>query len=145
MKTFKLRHDGYYVVDPGKQHPYMLLFPSGKPDGWKMERSELPTPKAERMTEDQLRVALGFKTREREALDRNAKTGKKSGPPSGDINPFNMPEVIHRTPLPGSGLMPCCGKTPFEVPRYHRLGDDSNFTCGVVDGDEIEGEVSLDE
>ncbi len=29
--------------------------------------------------------------------------------------------VIHRCPWKGSGLMPCCGRTPFEVPRTDRM------------------------
>lgn len=36
-------------------------------------------------------------------------------------SPGPTAEVVHRCPPKGSGLMPCCGKTPFEVPRYHRL------------------------
>lgn len=31
-------------------------------------------------------------------------------------------EVIHKCPSEGNGgVMPCCGMTPFEVPRWHRL------------------------
>lgn len=31
-------------------------------------------------------------------------------------------EVVHMCPPEGSGLMPCCGRTPFEVPRWeHRI------------------------
>lgn len=39
-------------------------------------------------------------------------------------------EWTHRCPPDGSGLMPCCGRTPFEVPRYHRMTTDPLFvTC----------------
>lgn len=29
--------------------------------------------------------------------------------------------VVHRCPLPGSGVMPCCDRAPFEVPVWHRM------------------------
>jgi hypothetical protein len=30
--------------------------------------------------------------------------------------------VVHSCPFKGSGdIMPCCGKTPFDIPRWHRL------------------------
>ena len=30
-------------------------------------------------------------------------------------------EVTHRCPPEGSGVMPCCGRTPFEVSRRDRM------------------------
>ena len=36
-------------------------------------------------------------------------------------------EVIHMCPPDGSGLTPCCGRTPFELPSYHRLTGDPNL------------------
>jgi hypothetical protein len=30
-------------------------------------------------------------------------------------------EITHQCPPEGSGIMPCCGKTPFEVPWTDRL------------------------
>ncbi len=41
----------------------------------------------------------------------------------------------HRTPTPyeagGDGTMPCCGATPYGVPRWHRMtNDDALVTCG---------------
>jgi hypothetical protein len=40
-------------------------------------------------------------------------------------NPEGHEEVTHRCPAPsgagGDGLMPCCGRTPFQVPPYHRM------------------------
>lgn len=43
-----------------------------------------------------------------------------------------VPETIHECPEPGGGgLMPCCGRTPFEVPRSDRMTrDPGNVTCG---------------
>lgn len=29
--------------------------------------------------------------------------------------------VYHQCPEEGEAVMPCCGRTPFEVPRWHRL------------------------
>ena len=41
-------------------------------------------------------------------------------------------EVTHRCPPEGSGTMPCCGRTPFEVPRWHRMTLDPELvTCGA--------------
>lgn len=42
--------------------------------------------------------------------------------------------VIHACPPEGSGVMPCCGCTPFEVPLTHRLTlEPDNVTCGKND------------
>jgi hypothetical protein len=39
-------------------------------------------------------------------------------------------EVIHRCPPIGSGIMPCCSRTPFEVPLWHRITEDPALvTC----------------
>lgn len=49
----------------------------------------------------------------------------------GQWNPENLPEVVvHRCPPAGSGEMPCCGRTPIEVPLHHRLTLDPGLvTC----------------
>lgn len=40
-------------------------------------------------------------------------------------------ETVHRCPPKGSGIMPCCDKTPFEVPRTDRMTvDPALVTCG---------------
>lgn len=39
-------------------------------------------------------------------------------------------EVTHACPPTGSGVMPCCERTPFEVPRWHRMTLDPDLvTC----------------
>ena len=45
---------------------------------------------------------------------------------------FDPNEVIHALPMPGDGgVAPCCGKTPFELPRTDRMtATDSLVTCG---------------
>jgi hypothetical protein len=42
-----------------------------------------------------------------------------------------MIEIVHRCPLEGEGLTPCCGRTPFELdPWGSRMTlDDSLVTC----------------
>ena len=41
-------------------------------------------------------------------------------------------EVTHQSP-PEGGVMPCCGLTPFEVPRFDRITlDPALVTCQVV-------------
>ena len=42
-----------------------------------------------------------------------------------------LPEVTHLCPPDGGGLMPCCGLTPFEVPRTDQMTlDPALVTCG---------------
>lgn len=39
-------------------------------------------------------------------------------------------EVVHRCPPMGSGVTPCCGRTPFELPRFDRITLDPKLvTC----------------
>lgn len=40
-------------------------------------------------------------------------------------------KVVHACPPESGAVMPCCGKTPFEVPKWHRMTlDDGEVTCG---------------
>lgn len=40
------------------------------------------------------------------------------------------PEIIHACPPKGATVTPCCGKTPFELPRDHRMSaDTAPVTC----------------
>lgn len=40
---------------------------------------------------------------------------------------------IHQCPRPGSAIMPCCGRTPFEVPRVDGLTTEQYLvTCGEL-------------
>lgn len=52
-----------------------------------------------------------------------------------DENPdglsFGQPSTVHRCPPHGESLTPCCGRTPFELPRTERITvDDLLVTCG---------------
>ena len=39
-------------------------------------------------------------------------------------------EIVHRCPPKGSGLTPCCDKTMFELPSFHRVTLDPKLvTC----------------
>lgn len=41
-------------------------------------------------------------------------------------------ETVHACPPGSSGVMPCCGRTPFEVSRSDRMTvDPALVTCGV--------------
>lgn len=41
---------------------------------------------------------------------------------------------VHACPPDGSGIMPCCGRTPFEVPRTDRMtSDPALVTCTGAD------------
>lgn len=40
---------------------------------------------------------------------------------------------MHQCPRPGSAIMPCCGRTPFEVPRVDGLTTEQYLvTCGEL-------------
>lgn len=42
---------------------------------------------------------------------------------------------VHQCPPRGSGVMPCCGRTPFEVPTWNRMTLDSLLvTCPGPEG-----------
>jgi hypothetical protein len=46
-----------------------------------------------------------------------------------------MPEIVHRCPPKGSGVTPCCGMTPFELPRKDRITVNPKLvTCRGGDG-----------
>lgn len=38
-------------------------------------------------------------------------------------------EVVHGCPPDGSGLTPCCGRTPFELPLTDRISSEAPVTC----------------
>src|SRR5690606_22100491 len=38
-------------------------------------------------------------------------------------------ETVHGCPPVGSGLTPCCGRTPFELPRADRISSEAPITC----------------
>lgn len=41
-----------------------------------------------------------------------------------------VPETVHACPPDGSGLTPCCGRTPFELPRTDRISSEpAAVTC----------------
>ena len=45
---------------------------------------------------------------------------------------FDVESKIHLCPIDGSGLMRCCGRTPFEVKLTDRITNDENIvTCKV--------------
>lgn len=45
--------------------------------------------------------------------------------------PEPTPATVHASPRKGSGLTPCCGRTPFELPRTDRISiDPFTVTCG---------------
>jgi hypothetical protein len=45
---------------------------------------------------------------------------------------YETHEVVHACPAAGTNVTSCCGKTPFELPRYHRLTLDSALvTCSA--------------
>lgn len=47
-------------------------------------------------------------------------------------------EVVHGCPPDGSGLTPCCGRTPFELPRGDRISSEAPVTCTGVRPEEAD-------
>lgn len=42
-----------------------------------------------------------------------------------------MTETVHACPPDGSQVTPCCGESPFDLPRTDRITEDSEqVTCG---------------
>jgi hypothetical protein len=41
----------------------------------------------------------------------------------------DAPSTVHGCPPDGSGLTPCCGRTPFELPRTDRISSEATVTC----------------
>lgn len=41
----------------------------------------------------------------------------------------SQPEIVHSCPPDGSGLTPCCGRTPFELPLGDRISSEALVTC----------------
>lgn len=68
-------------------------------------------------------------------LDENANTVE---PAAGARQDGAQPqEVVHGCPPPGSGVTPCCGRTPFELPRTDRISTEAPVTCpGNESGDQ---------
>jgi hypothetical protein len=54
-------------------------------------------------------------------------------------------EIVHLCPTDGSGVMPCCGRTPFDVPAWDRMTvHDDQITCSrkpVDQGGQHPGEI----
>jgi len=49
--------------------------------------------------------------------------------PESDAPPPTYAEPVHACPPPDSGIMPCCGRTPFEVPSTDRMTSTEPVTC----------------
>ncbi len=52
--------------------------------------------------------------------DRDSNNTPKAGPKA---------EMVHACPPGGSGLTPCCGRTPFELPLTDRISSEAPVTC----------------
>lgn len=38
-------------------------------------------------------------------------------------------EVVHQCPPSSESLTPCCGRSPFDLPRHHRITVEGFVTC----------------
>lgn len=53
-------------------------------------------------------------------------------PGKGETLMSSVAQTIHRAPAGDHGIMPCCGRTPFEVPQLDRITATGAITCGVA-------------
>lgn len=54
-----------------------------------------------------------------------------------------MTEIIHACPPEGSGLTPCCGKTPFELPLGDRISSEPDaVTCLPAPAPELRDQIA---
>jgi hypothetical protein len=61
-------------------------------------------------------------------------TGRLAGaqdcdPPSSRADGEAPREIVHGCPPDGSGVTPCCGRTPFELPLSDRISSEAPVTC----------------
>ncbi len=50
--------------------------------------------------------------------------------------------IVHRCPIGDSGVTPCCERTPFELPRWHRITlDDALVTSGSGAQEATDGQM----
>jgi hypothetical protein len=62
---------------------------------------------------------------------------RAAGEPAEQSEPASDAATVHRAPADGIGNMPCCGLTPFEVPRTDRFAATGMFvTCGAAEAEE---------
>lgn len=50
-----------------------------------------------------------------------------------DPDEAQQAEVVHGCPPDGSGLTPCCGRAPFELPLTDRISSEAPITCPRTD------------
>lgn len=60
-------------------------------------------------------------------------TGTAAAPVAGQPPADTGEETVHGCPPDDSGLTPCCGRTPFELPRTDRISSEVPVTCKGAD------------
>ena len=76
---------------------------------------------------EQPAVAPPAEAADTETVDENEKGTQIMSTPGGDQQPAT--ETVHACPPDGSGLTPCCGRTPFELPLGDRISSEAPTTC----------------
>ncbi|MET8080060.1 hypothetical protein [Streptomyces sp. NPDC005303] len=59
----------------------------------------------------------------------------RDAPAAVQAQPGETQETVHGCPPDGSGLTPCCGRTPFELPLTDRISSEEPVTCKGADRD----------
>lgn len=65
-----------------------------------------------------------------------------TNPPYPFICPGPPTETVHACPPDGSGLTPCCGRTPFELPLSDRISSEAPATCPGTAVVQADGEAA---
>ncbi|WP_121711616.1 hypothetical protein [Streptomyces sp. E5N91] len=89
------------------------------------EAAERLSVKAYKLTEglhDLAHFVAKGRLREAEILDREAAELRRVADETAAT------ETVHGCPPDGSGLTPCCGRTPFELPRTDRISSEAPIT-----------------
>jgi hypothetical protein len=127
------------VYEPGNVSDYLIGYANdqaaatGMAEAWMRSQAEV-TGRLEWVSEE--RLATGRYDRWFELIERHD-DGIDTGPGIivrrrlADETATDEPdaEVIHAFPPTGSGLTPCCGRTPFELPRTDRISSEAPTTC----------------
>lgn len=116
----EIEHDGHGINDEEQDALADLRRLVSEP--------QLPTNATARCGQD-IEAALGTYPCERDAGHRGDCDERTEAEIKGQSTVVPQPEIVHGCPPDGSGLTPCCGRTPFELPRTDRISSEEPVTC----------------
>ena len=128
----EIPHDGLYGqhYDEGLDDwPHWLTEEARlhDPDAAPVSRSAVLLEAADAVAADTAHIRYGSA---KDYAKRHAALLRRLAPEAHDET---RDETVHACPPYGSGLTPCCGRTPFELPRNDRISSEEIVTCPGVD------------